>query len=247
MTRAAAAEASGHDDRDHLTWATLLDGYCERLPTMACKEVIEGFERLHIGRRIEDIARLSNRVHAICGWRLKPVDGLLPEPEFFALLNEKVYPMAAQMRSPSELDFAELPDTFHDVLGHLPLLVHPPYTRFLERYAEIVSRHLDSAPVVRALGRLYWYTTETGLLLEDGQQKVFGAAILTSRAECENATSDRTQKLVLDLDRVFDTSYDNFKLQPWYFVIESFDVLLAIAEELDDHARRLHETYARRS
>lgn len=247
MTRATTAAALAYDEQAHQTWATLLDGYRARLPKMACREVVEGFDKLHIGRRVEDIPRLSDRVHDLCGWRLEPVDGLLPEPEFFALLNRRIYPMAALMRSPSEIDFAELPDTFHDVLGHLPLLVHPPYTRFLERYAEVVSRHLDAAPVVRALGRLYWYTTETGLLLENGEQKVFGAAILTSRAECDNARSPHTQKLPFDLDRVFDTSYDNFRLQPWYFVIESFDVLLGIAEQLEDHARKLHETHAGRS
>ncbi len=236
-----------YDDQDHRTWAMLLDGYLERLPRFGCREVVEGFEKLGIGSRVEDISRLSDRVYALCGWRLTPVDGLLPEPEFFALLNQRVYPMTAQMRSPRELDFAELPDTFHDVLGHLPLLVHAPYARFLERYAAVVSRYLDSEHVVRSLGRLYWYTTETGLLVEDGEEKVFGAAILTSRAECSNATSSRTQKLALDPDQIFDTNYDNFKLQPWYFVIESFDSLLAIAEDLENHARRLHATHARRS
>jgi phenylalanine-4-hydroxylase len=239
-----AVEAYG--EQDHHTWSTLLDGYLERLPEHGCREVIAGFQELRIGRRVEDVAMLSERVQALCGWRLAPVDGLLPERDFFALLSRKVYPMAAKMRQPSELDFAELPDTFHDMLGHLPLLVHPPYTRFLERYVQVATRFIDSEPVVRALGRLYWYTTETGLVMEDGRERIFGAAIMTSRAECKNAMSSGTRKLPLELDLVFDTSYDNFKVQPWYFVIESFDGLLAIAEDLDVRAESLHE-HARRS
>lgn len=240
MTQPALEEMPSTSEQDHRTWSILLDAYLDRLPGLACREVLEGFEKLSIDHHVADIPSLSDRIHDICGWRLKAVDGLLPEPEFFALLNERVYPMAAQMRSPSELDFAELPDTFHDVLGHLPLLVHRPFSRFLECYARVVSQYLDSEWVVRALGRLYWYTTETGLLMEDGEQKVYGAAILTSRAECDNARAADVQKLPLDLDRVFDTNYDNFKLQPWYFVIESFDSLLALGEDLEGHARKLH-------
>jgi phenylalanine-4-hydroxylase len=240
----AVNEAERYTESDHLMWARLFDGYLERLPKYGCREVIAGFQKLGFRRRVESIAELSERVYDICGWRLQAVKGMVPVRGFFDLLSEKVYPMAVQIRQPHELEFAELPDRFHDAFGHLPLLVHPPYTRYLERYAETVSRYIDSEQVVGAFGRLYWYTTETGLVMEDGREKIFGAAILTSRAECENAMSEKTGKLPLDLGTIFDVEYDNLKLQPRYFIIESFESLLSIAEDLDAHARRLHETGA---
>ncbi len=247
MRQGNAATVLERSEEDDYTWGVLLDGYRARLSSLGCREVIEGLERLRIGNTVEDISRLSEKVHALSGWRLEAVDGLIPEAAFFALLNRKIYPMVNHVRSRSELDFAELPDTFHDALGHLPLLVHAPYARFLERYASVAVRYLECEPVARALGRLYWYTAETGLVLEDGEERVFGAAILTSRAECENVASVRTDKLPFDLERVFATSYDNFKIQPWYFVIDSFDALLGIAEHLEQSAARLSKSNTRRS
>lgn len=234
-----------YSQEDHATWATLLEGYVGRLRKFGCREAIAGFEKLGFRDRVESVAELSDRVHDLCGWRLQPVEGLLPHREFIDLLGRKLYPMAVHVRSPEELEFSELPDLFHDALGHLPLLVHPRYTEFLDRYSRAVSQYLDVPKAVEAFARFYWYTTETGLLIEDGREKIFGAAILTSRAECENVMSENVRKLRLDLQSVLDYKYDSFNLQPLYFVIESFESLLTATEELISGARSLYETDTR--
>jgi phenylalanine-4-hydroxylase len=224
---------------DQHTWSVLFDGYTERLHSSGCKEVICGFEKLGIGRRVARITDMSERMYELCGWRLTAADGLLPEETFIRLLLDRIYPVVANMRRPDEIDFAEFPDTFHDMLGHLPLLVEPAYRRFLTFYSEAVARHISSPRVVHAFARLYWYTAETGLVMEDGREKILGAAILTSRAESENAKSMQTEKKPMDLDAVLSTDYDTFRLQPWYFVLDSFEDLLTMAEDLEARARSL--------
>lgn len=226
-------------DVEQHTWSALFDGYCERLYASGCKQVIHGFEKLGLGRRVASIPDVSERLHELCGWRLTAVDGLLPEETFIRLLLDQIYPVVAKVRRPDEIDFAELPDSFHDMLGHLPLLVEPAYRRFLAFYSEAVARYMGSPAVVRAFARLYWYTAETGLVVEDGHEKILGAAILTSRAESANARSTQTEKKPMDLDAVLATEYDTLKLQPWYFVLDSFDDLLTMAETLAARARSL--------
>lgn len=219
---------------DNLTWSKLVANYGERLSEHGCKEFIDGFQRLEFDNaRVEGVTELSNRLHAACGWRLQPVDRLLPNQLFFGLLNDRTFPVAVQMRRPDELAFSELPDLFHDALGHLPLLVHTAYSDFLVQYASVAGRYLDSPEALSHLARVYWYIIETGLVMEDGQEKLLGAAIATSAAECENAISPATQRIPFDFHTVFLSDYDSFRLQPRYFVIDSFSGLRRIAAELN--------------
>ncbi len=218
------------------TWSALLEGYVDRLQSHGCREFVEGFSVLQLRRLPDSIPALSERLRGLCGWQVASVHGLLPARAFFDLLSRKVYPVVGHMRSPDELAFSKAPDLFHDVLGHLPMLTNPSYARFLEHYATVAARHLDCPQVLRELGRLYWHTMETGLILEGGREKVFGAAIMTSRAEFEHARSPSTHKHAMDPEVVLATDFDNFQLQPRYFVIESFDSLIGLAAGLAERA-----------
>jgi phenylalanine-4-hydroxylase len=78
------------------------------------------------------------------------------------------------------------------------------------------------------LARLYWYTVEFGLIRTPAGLRIFGAGILSSVAESAFALEDPSpNRIGFDLERVMCTKYAIDDFQPTYFVVESFEQLLA--------------------
>jgi phenylalanine-4-hydroxylase len=235
MSQAEVSQVLYANSEDDLTWARLMDAYIERIERHGCGPLIDGFRRLHFDpTRVERIPDLSRRTEAASGWRLKAVDSLFANERFAELLCSRIFPVAAEMRRPEEWAFAELPDLFHDALGHLPLLIHPAYRDFLAEYARVAALFRNSAPVTTCLTRLYWHTIEVGLVREAGALKIMGAAIATSDAECERSMSPEITRAPFDLERVIATDYSPFSLQPKYFVLDSVESLSKIAASIED-------------
>src|SRR3546814_16986796 len=88
---------------------------------------------------------------------------------------------------------------------------------------------------LKALGVLYWYTVEFGLIEEaPGDIRAYGAGILSGPAEVIYATSAMSpNRIMLNVDRVMRTDYVISDLQPTYFVIESFEDLYRQTVERD--------------
>lgn len=197
-------------------------------------EYVRGFGKLELdAKRIVRIDELSERMKVLAGWTLLPVKGLIDTRDFFFMLVNKQYPITVSVRKPHELDFSEQPDIFHDIYGHLPLLMNEKFNNFITRYSEIALRHADDERIVVFLGRLYWYTYEMGLIVEEGALKPYGSAIITSAREIENSRNVNTPKYAFGLDHVFHTAYNPFDLQKEYFVVSSFDELSDSLNELE--------------
>lgn len=236
---------TSHSSESHVddqTWSSLMSQFKERLYPHGCEAFIHGFEQLRFStNKVEQIADLSERMRKACGWTLQAVDGLLPNPQFFELLSNRTFAVADKIRRPEELTFSVLPDLFHDALGHLPLLLNPAYGKFLATYARVATKYLDSPQTLKRLTRLYWYTIETGLVMENGELKIFGAAIMTSHAECVQALSPVTPRKPFDFREVFSSDYDSFKIQPHYFVMPSIDSLSQIGDQIEEFLEEHYE------
>lgn len=232
------------DDEDRGTWSLLMASCRTRLRQHGCAQARAGFEALELSEQVESMHAVDKRLHDLSGWHMQPVEGLLSDEHFYGLLRNKQFPTAPTMRKRSELEFAEFPDLFHDVVGHLPILVDRAYGDFLTGFANIALRHLDSEPVMKALARFYWFTTETGLVEEEGGTKILGGAILTSSAEAANAMGDPARQSALTVSEVFATDYDIFDLQQKYFVASSYDALLGVLDELEEAAQALRARHA---
>jgi phenylalanine-4-hydroxylase len=77
------------------------------------------------------------------------------------------------------------------------------------------------------LARLYWYTVEFGLLQTPQGARIYGAGIVSSRAESIFALDDPSpNRLVFDLERVMRTPYRIDDFQQVYFVVPSLRALL---------------------
>lgn len=208
---------------EHAVWNALFARQMEVLPGRAANAFLHGLDRLDLGKGgVPDFAALSERLGALTGWSVAAVPMLIPDHVFFWHLANRRFPAGNFIRRRDQLDYIEEPDVFHDVFGHVPLLTDPVYADYMQAYGRAgwkAMRHNR----LKALGALYWYTVEFGLMLEDGALKAYGAGILSGPAEAVFAIEGQSpNRVMLDVDRVMRTDYVIDDLQPTYFVIESF-------------------------
>jgi monomeric phenylalanine-4-hydroxylase len=224
-----------YDDKDHETWAVLSQRQSRLSGHQISNEYLSGLSVLKLdSSRVVRIDEVSRLLESVSGWTLVPVTGLIPTRDFFYMLVNKKYPINVAIRKPSEIDFSEQPDIFHDVCGHLPLLTNEKFVRFLTTYSAIALKYVNNDRAIELLGRLYWFTYEMGVILEEGKFKAYGGAIITSAEEICNMYNDRLKKYPFDLDVIFSTPYNPYRLQKEYFYIDSFDDLFKSLEFLEN-------------
>jgi phenylalanine-4-hydroxylase len=214
---------------DHHTWATLFRRQREILVGRAAKEFVENQERF--GMSADAIPKFSdlNRVlEATTGWQLIAVEGLLPELTFFEHLANRRFPVTWWIRKPEQLDYLSEPDLFHDLFGHVPLLLNPVFADYMHAYGcgGVKAAAIGPEALVN-LTRLYWYTVEFGLINTPEGLRIYGAGIVSSKGESiyclESAAPNRVG---FDLERVMCTRYRIDTYQKTYFVIDSYEQLM---------------------
>lgn len=230
-----------YSDEDFKTWQYMLTRQNSIIFEKACAEFQHGIKVLGIEKEIVDIKKLSKKLHAITGWNVAGVDGLLSNESFFDMLSNKVFPVSVHIRAFDELEFSKLPDLFHDVYGHVSLLTNKDFCNFIHQYSQVALKYLNYNQALSYLGRLYWFTMETGVINEKGQIKPYGGAIMSSSDEIDNVYNPNILKHRFDIQKVMSTSYDNFTLQKEYFVIDSFEQMFSCVSTLEHELNYLLE------
>jgi len=158
---------------------------------------------------------------------------LIPDHVFFWHLANRRFPAGNFIRSRETFDYIEEPDVFHDVFGHVPLLTDPVFADYMQEYGKAGWKAMRYNRL-KALGALYWYTVEFGLIQEGADLRIYGAGILSGPREAIFALEARSpNRIMLNVDRVMRTDYVIDDLQPTYFVIESFADLFHQTVERD--------------
>ena len=216
--------------QDHAVWKTLFERQRKLLVGRACDSFVRGMHELPMSAdEIPDFRRLSELLMKRTGWQVVAVPGLVPDEVFFEHLANRRFPAGQFIRKPHQLDYLEEPDVFHDVFGHVPLLLHPAIADYVQAYGEggLRAARLDT---LHKLARVYWYTIEFGLVKQKDGMRIYGAGIASSATESVFALDDPSPNRVrLDLDRVLRTEYRIDDFQETYFVIETLDELLELA------------------
>jgi len=103
-------------------------------------------------------------------------------PEFARLSAE-----LGEIRTRETFDYIQEPDVFHDVFGHVPMLTDPVFADYMQEYGRAGWKAMRYNRL-KALGSLYWYTVEFGLIEEaPGDIRAYGAGILSGPAEAQFA------------------------------------------------------------
>ena len=240
-----AQNYSAYTAEDHDTYRRLYARQSALLPGLACSAFRQALPRLGASNAIARFEDINERLFKASGWQLVGVPGLIPEVPFFTLLANAKFPVTDWIRTPSEFDYIVEPDIFHDLFGHVPLLFDPRYADHIQAYGQgaLKAHALEHGPepitgAVEMLSRLYWYTIEFGLLRdhqEGGQIRAYGAGLLSSPGELAYCVqSSAPQRIALhdtaDLLRCMASRYKIDSYQQQYFVIDSFDSLLALTQ-----------------
>ena len=212
-----------YTEQDHQTWRTLYARQAQLLNGRACDEYLRGLQQLRMSHeRVPDFNELNDILRAHTGWQIVAVNGLVPDEVFFDHLANRRFPCTWWMRRPEQMDYLQEPDCFHDVFGHVPLLINPVFADYMQAYGEggLKAERLQVLPM---LARLYWYTVEFGLIQTADGLRIYGAGIVSSKAESlYSLDSDAPHRVGFDLRRILRTEYKIDDVQKTYFVIRDF-------------------------
>ncbi|WP_120716725.1 phenylalanine 4-monooxygenase [Tsuneonella amylolytica] len=223
-----------YDSDEDAIWNDLFARQMEVLPGRAASAFMAGLQKLNLNRGgVPEFAKLSEDLSALTGWSVVPVPMLIPDHVFFWHLANRRFPAGNFIRTRETFDYIQEPDVFHDVFGHVPMLTDPVYADYMQEYGRAGWKAMRYNRL-KALGALYWYTVEFGLIEEAGSIKAYGAGILSGPTEVVYATEAASpNRIMLNVDRVMRTDYVIDDLQPTYFVIESFEDLYRQTVERD--------------
>jgi phenylalanine-4-hydroxylase len=218
---------------DHETWATLFERQQQVLVGRASDEFLENQRRFGMTPdAIPKFDDLNAVLDGTTGWEIIGVEGLLPELTFFDHLANRRFPVTWWIRKPEQIDYIAEPDLFHDLFGHVPLLLNPLFADYMQAYGcGGVKAHGLGAEALVNLTRLYWYTVEFGLIKQADGLRIYGSGIVSSKGESIHCLeSAAPNRIGFDMPRIMRTRYRIDTYQKTYFVIDSFQQLMDATE-----------------
>jgi len=223
---AISQDWSAYSAEEHDIWRTLFHRQENVLKGRACAEFLAGVQALGVvADELPDFRRLNDALGAATRWSIVAVPGLVPDAVFFEHLANRRFPSTCFIRQRDQLDYLEEPDIFHDIFGHVPMLMNPVFADYMQAYGQGGLKALRLG-ALHNLARLYWYTVEFGLIETPAGLRIYGSGIVSSKGESVYCLEDaRPNRLGFDLMRVMRTRYRIDDFQVTYFAIRSFDEL----------------------
>jgi len=204
------------------TWAKALEELEQLFPTHACKEFLDAIDKLDF--RPDVVPQLQD-VHQVLqetsGFAIRPVAGLLHPRDFLNGLAFKTFHSTQYMRHWSQPHYTPEPDLIHEIIGHIPMLTNKYYADMVQQIG-LASLYATDKEIWH-LTKVYWYTVEFGVVMEDEEIKAFGAGVLSSYGELDHMRTGNPEFAPLDpWAKQPKMSYkDGF--QKKYFVLNSFE------------------------
>jgi len=170
--------------------------------------------------RIPQLTEMSRRLKELSGFRLAPIEGLVETRAFLSWLSWRTMLSTQYIRHHSRPEYTPEPDIVHESIGHIPMFTNRNFADFSQFIGH--GARIATDKQLEELGRLYWFTVEFGLIEEDGDIKAYGAGLLSSFGELENAFTDKVDRRPFNLEQVINTDYDYSEMQPILYVISSY-------------------------
>jgi len=202
-------------DEQHGIWADLFAGIHQPyLLEHLCQPFKQGLAFLELDpQHIPTVAHLNSHISPRTGWHIeRTVVRYTMADDWYKKFSQRIFLITDYLRSRDQIEFTPEPDMFHDIFGHLPYLTMEFYARIEDKFA---PAYMKATPEEReVIKRLAWYSTEFGLVVEDNRFKVFGAGIISGRAELANAIMEfyrLSRETVIDYTgSVFEQLNDHF-------------------------------------
>jgi len=213
-------------------WTLLYDRKYYNLKDKAYSLFFDGLNQLSINEQcIPKVSELSCIIHKKTGWTLSPTHiEYTGADDWFRHLEMKNLVITEVIRSKENIDYTPYPEAFHDIFGHLALMCFPEYAQIVHRFGLIYNK-LQTKKEKKEFANFWWYVIEFGLMMEDNKMKAFGAGLLSSFGECNNAFSRNIILRPFDVNEMKSTTVSAHEFHQKLFIIDSFD---QINEALDD-------------
>eukprot|EP00051_Salpingoeca_urceolata_P011529 m.143003 g.143003 ORF g.143003 m.143003 type:complete len:489 (-) comp17153_c3_seq2:95-1561(-) len=208
------------------TWGHVFRKLRHMFEKHACDEFLNVFPLLvaNCGYREDNLPQvrdISEFLHSVTGFRMRPVSGLLSSRDFLAGLAFRVFHSTMYLRHHSKPLYTPEPDICHEIIGHVPLFADKNFAEFSQEIG-LASLGASDEDILK-LGTLYWFTVEFGLVRQHGELKAYGAGLLSSFGELEYAMSGEPELRPFDPEDACVQEYPITTYQPVYYVAESFD------------------------
>lgn len=172
-------------ETQHRTWNRLFGMLEPRVRKYACKEFLAGFDAMAMPRdQIPSAEFINSKITPATGWKVVRTPVRYSDAvDWYHHFARREFLITDYIREEHELEFTPEPDMFHDIFGHIPFLMNKPYAELEELFAPAFLRADDA--MRENIKRLAWYSTEFGMIRENGELKVFGAGHLSSAGEMD--------------------------------------------------------------
>ena len=179
--------------------------------------------------RIPQLTEMNKRLKQLSNFRLAPIEGLVETRAFLSWLSWRTMLSTQYIRHTSRPEYTPEPDIVHESIGHIPMFTNRNFADFSQFIGH--GARIATDEQLEELGRLYWFTVEFGLIEEEGETKAYGAGLLSSFGELENAFTDNVERRPFDLEQVINTNYSYSDMQPILYVIPSYGFLKETTRE----------------
>lgn len=217
-------------------WRMLYAKQMPRAERHASKLWLDGAQALDLSPdRIPEFDALNERFKELVDWELVSTDVIFSDGQsWFEHLARRQFLITEYIRDEKDLDYTPLPDIWHDTFGHLPFMANRRYADYIETFAHHALKY--SVEERKSLGSLWWYTIEFGFIMEhqpDGGQamKAFGAGLLSSPGELDNALTDAVARVPYSLEAFEQIDPSPHAMHKKLFILESMEQLEQSVED----------------
>jgi phenylalanine-4-hydroxylase len=215
-----------YTDAEHEVWRTVCRELAAKHDRYAVREYREAKESVAMPTdAVPGLDEISSLLAPLGGWSYLPAAGLVPLEQFYGSLADRQFHSTEYVRHPAEPLYTPEPDIIHEVIGHGHLLATPTFGE-LHRLAGLAARRLSDAENLRFLSRVFWFSLEFGVVVEDGEVRAYGAGILSSYGEIEEFRAMAHRPL--DIVEMGTADYDITAYQPVLYSAESIDEVVGV-------------------
>lgn len=238
-----------YSQENHLAWKMLCERIYERWEKYANPVFLKGVGLLHIDKnQVPKLSDVNKFLEPLTGFQAKPVSGYIPAGVFFDCLKRREFPTTITIRDAGRLDYLPEPDIFHDVGGHVPMHTNKAFADVLVRFGQCAQTAAELGSsiqgiekqkerlgnIIKAMARFFWFTVEFGLIRDSKNLKAYGSGLLSSYGEIEHCIiSPEVQRYPVQMEWVINQYFEIDHYQPLLFVVDSFDHLFGLVDELE--------------
>ncbi len=232
-----------YSEIEHGVWRIVSSELAPKHARYACRAFNAAREALCLPTdHVPQLDEVSDLLKPLTGFRYQPVAGLAPLREFYGAFADRQFFSTQYLRHHSVPLYTPEPDIIHEVIGHANQLADDDFARICEEVGKAVDR-TESAEALAFMSRVFWFTLEFGVVMEDGEPKAYGAGILSSFGELDVFQAAEIRPL--DFAEMGSMEYDITHYQPVLYAAGSFpelvDQLTGFYSTYDDEA---HERLA---